>query len=936
MRATLLAAVAATALLPAAIIAQTAPAPTSAPQTPASTPAPSPAAPPAASGAATARPAVVADPAAPKGKLSDAARPTAYRLAFVIDPDQPRFSGHDEIDAVIKAPTRRLYMHGRDLNVALAVAKIGNRTIPARYTQVDPTGVVRLDFDKPLPAGAVTLQFDYDGAFGENASGLYRVKVKDKWYSWTQFESIDARAAYPSFDEPGFKTPFTISVTTRPGNTVVSNAPEASLTTIKVDPKSPAASFASARGAQVLPEMERHDFQVTRPLPTYLVALVTGPFVRTTGTVPASPQRAAPLPLGVVATQAQKGNMAYAMDESPRIVTLLEKYFGQPFPFPKLDQIGSPIMPGAMENAGADTYGDGILLLPPTAGTGQKQQFGMVVSHELSHQWFGDLVTPAWWDDIWLNESFANWMGYRIGNEWRPELNIGVGALEEGFRAMNTDALEVGRPIHQPIERNNQIDSAFDNITYGKGGQVVAMIAAYMGDEKFRDGVRLHLSRHEYGNATSEQFFAALADAAKDPGVLAALKSYVDQPGVPVVTFSRSGGRLVATQARYAFLGSKPAPLKWTVPLCWRVGSDQGGARTCTLLSQASKTLGAAPATGAIMPNVGGTGYYRFDLPTDDWNTLIGTGGSLTPGEAVAVNDSLWASFRAGHASAAQLVAAARSLATNPDSGASVNGGARLAGLRARGLVPADAIPAYRRLMTSIYGPRLQAIGFDPATAAMPGDTPDRQKLRAELVGLVATEGDDPVLKNKLMRGAEAYLGGNHKAIDQSYLPIGLAVLVEKNGLPAAKRLVDTALGSEDPVLRQGALAAAAAGVGAGDATYLLTLDDKRLRPFDRLTLIAILAQRAETSEIAADWILANYSRMASGNGIFLTSRLPSVLSNQCGVDKAARIEAELGPKVKAVGAGELEFERAVEVVRHCGDLKTAKSAEIGAAIKAG
>ena len=901
MRATLLAAVAAAALLPAGLLAQTTPAPTTAP---------SPAAPPAAS--TPAKPSFVADPAAPKGKLSDAARPTAYRLAFTIDPDQPRFAGHDEIDAVVKVPTRKLYLHGRDLSVSSVVAKAGGRTIAATYTQVDPTGVVRLDFASPLPAGPVTLIFDYDGAFGENASGLYRVKVKDKWYSWTQFESIDARAAYPGFDEPGFKTPFTVSVTTKPGNTVVSNAPEARVEKVSA--------------------MERHDFQVTKPLPTYLIALVTGPFLRDTGTVPASPQRAAPLSLGVVATQAQKGKLTYAMDESPRIVTLLENYFNQPFPFPKLDQIGSPIMPGAMENAGADTYGDGILLLPADAPTPQKQTFGMVVAHELSHQWFGDLVSPAWWDDIWLNESFANWMGYRIGNEWRPELNIGVGALEEGFRAMNTDALEVGRPIHQPITQNNQIDSAFDNITYGKGGQVVAMIAAYLGDEKFRDGVRLHISRHMYGNASSEQFFAALADAAKDPGVLAALKSYVDQPGVPVVSFARQGGQLVASQSRYAFLGSRPAAERWTIPLCYRVND----AKSCTLLSQTSKAVGPAPKTGVLMPNVGGTGYYRFDLAPTDWTALIATGASLSPGESIATADSLWASFRAGHAPASALIAATKSFATNPDSGAAVSGGSRLAGLRLRGLIPANALPAYHKLISAIYAPRLQAVGFDPAQTALPGDTPDRQKLRASLVGLVAGEGEDPVLIEKLERAGEAYLAGDRKALAPAYLPTGLAMVVRKGGMPAAKKLIDTALSSEDPTVRQAGIGAAAYGLGAEGATYLLNLDDKRLRPFDRIAIIGTLASNPDTAEVTGDWILANYARLASGNGIFLTSRLPSVVANQCGVDKAARIEAELGPKVRAVGAGELEFQRAVEQVRHCGDLKTARSAEIGAAIKAG
>jgi hypothetical protein len=925
MRAHLFAATAVAALLTTAAAAQTA-----APA-PAAGPVPSLAAPPVASPAA-AKPPVAADPAAPKGKLSDAARPPAYRLAFVIDPDQPRFSGHDEIDAVIRAPMRKLYLHGRDLTVAGVMAKVGGRTIPGTYTQVDPTGVVRLDFAATLPAGAVTLVFDYDGAFGENASGLYRVKVKDKWYSWTQFESIDARAAYPSFDEPGFKTPFTISVTTRPGNTVVSNAPEAQVTRLTVDPQSAAARHARADGQPVPTEMERHDFAVTRPLPTYLVAMVTGPFLRDTGAVPATAQRGAPLPLGVVATQAQKGKLAYAMDETPRIVSLLERYFDQPFPFPKLDQIASPVMGGAMENAGADIYGDGILLQPADASTNAKQVFGMVVAHELSHQWFGDLVTPAWWDDIWLNESFANWMGYRIGNEWRPELNIGVGALEEGCRAMNTDALEVGRPIHQRIERNNQIDGAFDGITYGKGGQVVAMIAAYLGDEKFRAGVRLHVSRHMYGNATSEQFFAALADAAKDPGVLAALKSFVDQPGVPVVTFTHAGSQLVASQSRYAFLGSRPAAERWTIPLCWRVDT----AKSCTLLGTGSKAVAPAPKTGVLMPNVGGTGYYRFDLPAADWTALIATGASLSPGEAVATNDSLWASFRAGHAPASALVAAAKAFATNPDSGAAVSGGERLAGLRLRGLIPADAVPAYRKLISAIYAPRLQAIGFDPAQTALPGDTPDRQKLRAELVGLIADEGDEPMMNARLERAAEAYVGGDRKALAPAYLGTGLALYVGRTGQAGAKRLVELALTSEDPTVRQTALGAAAAGLSAADAPYMLNLDDKRLRPFDQAAILATLVGNADTAAMAGDWILANYAKMANGNGIFLTSRLPALLANQCGVDKAARIEAELGPKVKAIGAGELEFERSVEQVRHCGDLKTAKAAEIGAAIKAG
>ncbi|HEX4695687.1 M1 family metallopeptidase [Sphingomonas sp.] len=858
-------------------------------------------------------PKVVPDSAAPKGKLPDAAVPKDYRLDFTILPEATTFSGHDEIDIAVKAATSSLYLHGRDLRVSRVVAMAGGKTITAKWTQVDQTGTARLDFATPLPAGAATLVFDYSGDFADSASGLFHVKVGDQWYSWTQFESIDARAAYPGFDEPGFKTPFTVSVTTHPGLVVVGNAPQASLT-------------------KVAGGMEKHQLAPTRPLPTYLVAIDTGPFVRETGMIPPDAERSQPMPYGAVATQAQKDKMAYVMAETPRIVSLLEKYFGQPFPFPKLDQIGTPIMPGAMENAGADTYGDGIIFLPPGATTGDKQAFGMVVSHELSHQWFGDLVTPAWWDDIWLNESFANWMGYRIGNEWRPELNISVGALDEGFSAMNTDALEVGRPIHQPITDNSQIDSAFDGITYGKGGQVVAMIAAYLGDDKFKAGVRLHLQRHAYGNATSEQFFQSIADAAKDPRVLAAFKSFVDQQGVPLVDVERRGRKLVATQSRYAFLGSNPAPLSWTIPFCVRVGA----AKQCTLLDQQTTTLDA-PANGVIMPNVGGTGYYRFNLAPADWQALIASSATLSPGEAIATTDSLWAAFRAGKAPASWLIAEARAMAQNPDATASVDGGERIAGLRGRGLIGPESLPAYRALMASIYTPRLASLGFDPAAGVYAKEDPGRQKLRQQLVGLVAADARDSVVRAKLKAAGDKYLAGDEAALDPGFVGIALGVVAEDGGLPAVKMLVDKALSSEDPTFRQSALGAAAYSGHADAADYLLSLNDKRMRSFDRIGLIFGVVGNPDTRDLGTEWIFANYAKLAAdGNGIFITSRLPQAFGGACSADQAARIDAKVGAAVRGSGMGVLNYERTLESIRHCSALKQAKSAEIAAAIAAG
>ncbi|MDB5701729.1 MAG: peptidase [Sphingomonadales bacterium] len=848
----------------------------------------------------------------PQGILSDAATPTAYRLNFTILPDQDRFSGHAEIDVVLKAATSSLYLHGRDLKVGASYARTGSVQTFAHYTQVDPLGVVRLDFAKPLPAGKTTLVFDYDAPFGDGPAGLYHIKVADQWYAWTQFESIDARAAYPGFDQPGYKTPFTVSLTTAPGLTVFSNAPET--------------------GSEKAGSMVTHHFMPTRPLPTYLVAFGVGPFATVSGSAVPTPERAQPMPVRIVGTQPNRDRMDFALQNTGPIVGLLERYFGRPFPFPKLDQIGSPVMPGAMENAGADTYGDSILFLDKGASTSQKQAFGMVVSHELAHQWFGDLVTPAWWDDIWLNESFANWMGYRIGNEWRPDLKIGVGAIDEAFRAMSTDALKAGRPIHQPIPTSGDIDSAFDAVTYGKGGQVVAMIAAYLGDEKFKAGVRLHLSRHAYGNATTEQFFASLAEAAQDPQVVAALKSFVDQQGVPVVRVERAGGGLGVSQKRYAMLGTDIAPETWTIPLCIRVGA----ARQCSLLAAPSSTVKIGDA-GAIMPNAGGTGYYRFSLTEPEWRRLIAEAPTLLPGEALAMTDSLWAGYRAGEVSPALLVAAAMAMAGNAYSGAATDGGQRLAGLRVRGLVPDTQLPAYRKLIDGIYAPKLAELGFDPKAGAYLQEDPDRQKLRSGTVSLLAGEAMDANLRATLVTAATAYLGGDKTALDQSLYGDAFGAYLSASGEKVLASLFDRAVTSDDTLFRDAALGALN---GSGDArvgSWLIAhLADKRLRPSDIIDLLRGMASEPATRDQAFDWLVTHYDTLVKGNGIFVASTLPSFVSGYCSIEKAAMIEKTMRPKVDQYKRGGLSLDRTVEQVHDCGVLKQARGAEVVAAIAGG
>ncbi len=854
-------------------------------------------------------PAAHAQDTQPTGKLPDTVQPLAYRLDLTVLPDQPRFSGHTEIDIDLRKPAQAIWMHGRDLHVTRAVVRIGRKETPVTFTQKSPFGLAQLDFGRTVQPGRMTLAFDYDAAFGDGPSGLYRIKVEDSWYSWSQFESIDARAAFPSFDEPGYKTPFNVSLTTKPGFVALSNAPE------------------TGKPVRV-GELVRHRFIATKPLPTYLVAFVVGPFSTVATTVAPTPQRKEPLPLRVVGTKPNAGQLQYALDNSGPIVALLERYFDQGFPYPKLDQIGSPVMPGAMENAGADIYGDGILFLDESAPRGSKQTFGMVVAHELSHQWFGDLVTPAWWDDIWLNESFANWMGYRIGNEWRPDLEIGLDAIDEAFDAMQIDALVAGRPIHQKITNDGDIDSAFDQITYGKGGQVVAMIAAYMGDEKFRDGVRLHMRRHIYGNATTEEFFASLADAAHDPRVLASLRSFVDQQGVPVVTLRRENGVLTASQARYAYFGTNVPAEQWIVPLCLR----QGETKSCTLLDKASMAV-EAKGTGTIVPNAGGWGYYRFDLDPADWDALIRTAPTLPAGEALAVDDSLWASFYAGKTGVARPIALARATAAHPSMKIVFDNAQRLRELERRGLVSDAALPAYRKLIATTYAPLLARTGFDPAAGVYAAETADQRELRQDLVGMIAGAGHDAALRAKLIGALDAYLAGDTKALDSDYAATAAAIALNERGVPFAKTLADKALSGKDPVLRQ------AVGQGIGNSAnadvarwFLSDFKDPRVSFRQRLFTVAALLGSPYTRDIATDFMLTHFDEFVQnggGGGIF-SGRAAQMFGKLCSNAQADAVDAKLRPTTKG---STLNLDRAVEQIRTCARFRDAKAAEVSAAI---
>ena len=504
---------------------------------------------------------VVIQEEVPGGQLPDGVTPLAYRLNFVTDPREDTFSGLVEIDVALDAPHGRIWLHGQGMEIDASARLADGRVVAATAEEIDGTGgVVKLDFAEPLPAGEVMLRLDYRARYNFGLAGLYKVTQNERDYLATQMEPIDARRAFPGFDEPRFKTPFTTTVTAPAADAVITNGAEVSAERLENG-------------------WIRHTFATTEPLQTYLIALAVGPYDKVEwDDIPPSDLRADPVPLRGFSAAGKGEQLRPALADTGELLAIQERYFDYPYPYGKIDLIAVPDFAyGAMENAGAIIYREAALLINDRTTLARKQGIYITHAHELAHQWFGNLVTPVWWDDIWLNEAFATWMSYKTLNEFDDSGVYSRSVIRAALSAMGSDSLAAARQIRNPINANGDILDAFDGITYRKGGGVLSMFENYVGEEAFREGMRLHMKRYEHGVADVNDFMQSLADGSGNPEVVEAFSSFIFQPGIPLLSTrfvcQDDEGSLVVSQSRYAPLGSEiDTQANWKVPFAARVG----------------------------------------------------------------------------------------------------------------------------------------------------------------------------------------------------------------------------------------------------------------------------------------------------------------------------------------------------------------------------
>ena len=865
---------------------------------------------------------------APVAQLPRTVVPQSYKLDLTVDPKSEYFSARAEIEIVLKERGRKLYLHGAGLHVSSAyLLTADGAKVRARYREVLNSGVAQVDLERAAGPGAARLVFQYSARFNENLVGLYRVRQGDDWYAMTQFEPTDARRMFPSFDEPAFKTPFTISITAPAGQTVVSNAPEKSRETL-------------ASGLQ------RHVFEPTPPLPTYLIALAVGPYDVVDGpTIPASDVRRTAIPLRGIAVKGKGPQLAYALSRVAPVISALEGYFGTPYPFAKIDLVAAPSFSfGGMENAGLILFSEPLLLLDEQAGTSRKRDYLLTMAHELSHQWFGNLVTPRWWDDIWLNEAFASWMEVKIASQVDPAGDYSRDIQREGLRAMRLDGLADVRRVREPVTRTEESADAFDPITYQKGAAILAMFERYLGEDAFRAGVRRHMERFANDSATTDDFLSSLAQGANRPEIVPAFKSFIERQGVPVVSAtpacadSVAGPQISMRQARYAPLGSRiTVGEPWIVPACFANISPQGRRETCALLDRLQQSVQAPNCPTAILPNVGGQAYYRIGLNNESAALLLKMRGALSAGEMLALIDSIEAAFRAGSLDPAVYLDGMRAAAASP----AWDVATYPAGLGARGGNPGPmealvngAAPEAREqlalLMRTMYAPRLES--------AMAGGDTSSAFLRKAAVEAVAVLGGDAELRKDLSSRVLPVLGfpapeGGAAPLDEDLRQAALTVAIQDGGKPVLDAVFITLKTARDQSFRRDAIEA----IGrTKDKTLIAQILREALNDtlsgVESYDLLRTLLANPYAQEPAWGWLKKNYSDFAQRSPEFAKAEAPWMARWFCSDEMADDVD-RFFQKSSGYGPSARVLAMSVESVRLCAAFKKARGSELRTAL---
>jgi len=659
------------------------------------------------------------------GKLPKDIVPIRYSIDLAPDLDRATFFGEEVIEVDVERPTQKIVLNSLGLEITrgtlittVATSRGGALALPApEIDAAEQTATFHLK--EILPPTRYIIRLSFTGKLTEAPEGLYISRFqkdgKDRRALATQFEATDARRMFPCWDEPVFKATFSLAVTVPSRFQVVSNMPAS-------EPK------------EVIGGLVNYHFAETPKMSTYLLALCIGDFEKLEDEIDG-------IKLRIFITPGKLDQARYAMEATKKVLQYYNDYFGVKYPLPKLDQVALPSTgAGGMENWGCIVFNDNALLYDPATSSQQtKERVFAVVAHEIAHQWFGDLVTMAWWDNLWLNEGFASWMGTKATDHFNPEWKVWLRASESKNWAMRLDSRATTHPIQQRIANESQAIDSFDEITYSKGQSVLRMIESWLGEEPFRDGIRGYMKAHAYSSSTTADLWRALEESSGKP-VHEFAAGWTEQPGFPVVRVGEQPELpdtvTTLSQERFTIHQANAAPLLWQIPVVVGPAGDPLHG-TVLLLKGSAPEKETFEADVAIKANLGDQGYYRSQYSAPHFKRLRKAVPHLAEADRLNLLNDTWALVEAGRMSPADYFNLADTIADQPtptELGDIIRVLASIDTME-RG---AENQAGFRAWAIRFLKPHLAQLGWD----AKPDETPLDSNLRASLIQTLGLFGD--------------------------------------------------------------------------------------------------------------------------------------------------------------------------------------------------
>jgi len=850
----------------------------------------------------------------PVFRLPPDVHPLAERISLTVVPDREGFQGRVEVSLNLDSARQDLWVSASDLQFGEAVLRTAGGEVPVRVDPDPRRSAARVSWSGPPVAGRATLILGFSGRFDPHLVGLYRLQTRGGWAAFTQFQFIDARRAFPCFDEPGFKIPWDLELIVPQRMTAAANTP--------------AVEERPADGG-----LKRVRFGTTRPLPSYLVAFVVGD-LDVVSPAPLPPDRIRPRPLQIrgIAPKERGPELAYGLASGGKLLQGLERWLGIPYPYEKLDHVAVPDFAfGAMENAGLILYAEKLLLAREgEASLDDRLSVARAMTHEMAHHWFGDLVTPRFWDDLWLNESFASFMETEVVGRWDPALGAEIIQAEESIAAMRNDELEGSRAIRWPIRTEGDLRAWDPSVIYPKGAGVMAMFQNLLGPEVFRKRMARYVEAHRDGNATTEDLISALSGPGQDIGP--ALLGFVDQPGVPLIRgevhCDPTGARIALHQERALPLGSRATQLRWQVPVCAR--ADRDPRPRCVLLTGEEGTIplpGRCPRW--VHLNAGARGYYRWLLPAGGMDAVLRTAWpKLAPAERLSATDALLSSAVDGAVPAAEALARLTPMAREPEPSVPSRAMRFLLGTRLYWSSP-EVDPELRRSMAAQFRPALARLGW----TTRQGESPRVAELRSDVVKFLALDAGDPEVLARAARLGRAWVGddgGVHPdAVSPDLRDVSVRAAARRGGKSEFAAMEARLLASDESSVRL----ALASGLGSflqpelAERARALVLSP-RLRLWERFRILFAHAYTPELRSGTTEWLVAHQEQLAGLMAEADVQILPSLLTG-CSEEEAARVAADFAPLARTYPSLPFQLRKAEERARLCGAARVVQAPSV-------